>query len=432
MSTSTVESPNNEQSPTPDTTAAQPEMPSLNKTELQEAIRNQIEFYFSPNNLPTDSFLLSNMDEDQFVPLTVIANFKKIKALTSDQETIIEALLDSKYLELSTDKSKLRAKEEKRRNRIILHTLPQETTEEDIKELFLKGKCTPTEINPDVNNCWFISFESAEEATTALEFIREQKIQDKKIRARLKPEATLRMIYTTPTSFIPQTPVVYPPYPVYWNNDFNYNFEGKEPYNRRSNPRKGNRKDNRKGYDGKKRQGMNRKKGRDTKKQPPLGPSDFPPLPSATTSKNTGYSKDFTKYSHAELAESLKKLDTVKPSDLEDGFPVLSEPIKGIESETPVPIEVGDMPARAAPVPLSERVKKSPPASAPSASAGKKSKAAADTKSRKSKSTAQPKPVKTNQGAPKGAWSQIAKAGDQKVTSETKAASPTEKPKPSN
>lgn len=98
--------------------------------ELKEAIRNQIEFYFSAQNLPSDTYLLSKMDSEQFVPVSLIANFGKIKSLTLDQEIIIQALDSSSVLELSEDKSKIRLKEKKKRNRIILHKLPSGTTEQ--------------------------------------------------------------------------------------------------------------------------------------------------------------------------------------------------------------------------------------------------------------------------------------------------------------
>lgn len=59
-----------------------------------------------------------------------------------------------------------------------------------MKDLFATGNFSP-EVKPDVNNCWFISFDSEENATAGLDFIRKQKIHDRNIRARLKPEAML-------------------------------------------------------------------------------------------------------------------------------------------------------------------------------------------------------------------------------------------------
>ena len=60
---------------------------SSQKTELTgenltQAIRKQVEFYFSPSNLSVDKFLVSQMDPQMFVPIQVIANFKKVQYLT--------------------------------------------------------------------------------------------------------------------------------------------------------------------------------------------------------------------------------------------------------------------------------------------------------------------------------------------------------------
>jgi len=102
----------------------------LEGEELQQAILTQIEYYFSAQNLPSDVFLLSKMDSDHFVPVSLIAGFTKIKELTSDENVVINAIESSILLELSSDKSKLRLKEERRRNRLILHNLPSETTDQ--------------------------------------------------------------------------------------------------------------------------------------------------------------------------------------------------------------------------------------------------------------------------------------------------------------
>jgi len=439
---------NNTQNETTTTKVDTPTSP-LAGDELKAAIKSQVEFYFSPQNLPSDTYLLSNMDEEQYVPVSLIATFGKMVALTSDQNLVAECLEDSKFVELSSDKTKLRPKEGKRRNRIILHNLPPETTDQEVKDLFAKGNFSP-EINPDVNNCWFISFDSPEEATSGLEFIKKQKIHDKNIRARLKPEAQLRTIFSQPPPFIPQTPYVYTPgmpftpspgwNPMYFDpnaENFNQN-DGKEGYRR--NYKKGNRKDaNRKGYEGnKKRPGNRKNKGRDKKPAAPLGPSDFPPLPT-NDNKHTGYSKAFIKYSETDLVGALKKLDVQKPSDLDEQFPVTAQACTDLEVENVVPIEFSDLPVRTAPLPLSERVKTSPAAQQPKTTetpkkdTGKQnqkqkqkqkqnqSQKQNQNQKQKAKAVPQPRTAETKQEDAKGStWSQIAKAGNQKAKSQPK------------
>mmetsp|Transcript_126798 Transcript_126798/g.189172 ORF Transcript_126798/g.189172 Transcript_126798/m.189172 type:complete len:422 (-) Transcript_126798:100-1365(-) len=378
----------------------------MTEEELKEAIRYQVEFYFSAQNLPTDTFLQSKMDEDQCVPLSLIASFGKIIALTTDQNIIIDALNDSKFIEISEDKTKLRLKDTRQRNTLILHNLPLETIDQDIKELFAKGNFFP-EIKADLNQCWFISFENEQNAVAGLEFIRKQKIQDKNIRARLKPEAQLRTIYSQPVQLVQQGMYGYPAYPwnpltqMYWDPNAE-NLNSKEGAYRGRNYKRGNRRDSNRRDGNKKRfNGQNRKNKRDYKKQPvlPLGPSDFPSLPCGT-SKNTGYSKKFTKYSQNQLADALKKIEPQKPSALGDQFPVVVEAITSLEIDGAVPIDASDLPERTVPVPLSERVKNSPVA---------KPKLSGKPKIEKKAQASKPK-----QETKSTTWSQIVKAGEKK------------------
>ncbi len=52
----------------------------------------QLEYYFSRENLAHDSYLMSQMDSDQYVPIWTIANFNAIKKLTSDINLVTQVL----------------------------------------------------------------------------------------------------------------------------------------------------------------------------------------------------------------------------------------------------------------------------------------------------------------------------------------------------
>lgn len=43
-------------------------------------------------NLANDTYLLSQMDSDQYVPIWTVANFNQIKKLTKDLNLIVEVL----------------------------------------------------------------------------------------------------------------------------------------------------------------------------------------------------------------------------------------------------------------------------------------------------------------------------------------------------
>lgn len=48
------------------------------------------EYYFSVDNLERDFFLRRKMDSDGFLPITLIASFHRVQALTTDISLIIK------------------------------------------------------------------------------------------------------------------------------------------------------------------------------------------------------------------------------------------------------------------------------------------------------------------------------------------------------
>jgi len=45
---------------------------------LRSALRTQLEYYFSKENLVKDSYLVSQMDSESYVPIGTIANFEQV------------------------------------------------------------------------------------------------------------------------------------------------------------------------------------------------------------------------------------------------------------------------------------------------------------------------------------------------------------------
>uniref|UniRef100_A0A8C9WP74 La ribonucleoprotein 1, translational regulator n=1 Tax=Scleropages formosus TaxID=113540 RepID=A0A8C9WP74_SCLFO len=67
---------------------------------LKDYIKRQIEYYFSIDNLERDFFLRRKMDQNGFLPIALIASFHRVQALTTDLSLILEALKDSKEVEI--------------------------------------------------------------------------------------------------------------------------------------------------------------------------------------------------------------------------------------------------------------------------------------------------------------------------------------------
>lgn len=60
--------------------------------DLKLRLARQLEYYFSRENLAHDTYLLSQMDADQFVEISTIASFNQIKKLTSDLNLVTQVL----------------------------------------------------------------------------------------------------------------------------------------------------------------------------------------------------------------------------------------------------------------------------------------------------------------------------------------------------
>ncbi|EAT40423.1 AAEL007853-PA [Aedes aegypti] len=78
------------------------------KKQKYNAIRSQMEFYFSDANLTKDRYLGQRIKDDPFIPLEEFLKFNRIKQLADNVEDIATALKNSDLLLLSDDRSKVR------------------------------------------------------------------------------------------------------------------------------------------------------------------------------------------------------------------------------------------------------------------------------------------------------------------------------------
>ncbi|XP_051942086.1 la-related protein 1B isoform X3 [Hippocampus zosterae] len=89
------------------------QMYTVDEKLLKEYIKRQIEYYFSLHNLERDFFLRRKMDAQGFLPISLIASFHRVQALTTDVSLIVEALKNSKEVELLDDKVRCKAEPER-------------------------------------------------------------------------------------------------------------------------------------------------------------------------------------------------------------------------------------------------------------------------------------------------------------------------------
>ncbi|KAK6936914.1 La-type HTH domain [Dillenia turbinata] len=75
---------------------------------LKDNILRQIEYYFSEGNLQNDHYLRSLMDKQGWVPISTIAEFKRVKRMSTDISFILDSLQNSDTVEVQGDKIRKR------------------------------------------------------------------------------------------------------------------------------------------------------------------------------------------------------------------------------------------------------------------------------------------------------------------------------------
>lgn len=114
--------------------------------DLKRKIIKQVEYYFSDENLPTDKHMISLMKKNKegFVPITIIASFRKMKKLSRDHSLIVAALRESSFLVVSSDGKKVRrlnsfpfAKvKDHQLCTVLVENLPEDHSVENIRRIF--------------------------------------------------------------------------------------------------------------------------------------------------------------------------------------------------------------------------------------------------------------------------------------------------------
>lgn len=147
-------------------------------------------------NLANDTYLISQMDNDQYVPIWTVANFNLVKKLTKDIKLITEVLRDSPNVQV--DEEGLKVRPNHKRCIVILREIPDNTPIEEVKvrsgmlftvsyahallivvislQNIFQGENCPRFISCEFahNNSWYITFESDEDAQRAFRYLREE------------------------------------------------------------------------------------------------------------------------------------------------------------------------------------------------------------------------------------------------------------------
>ncbi|KAM0952268.1 putative lupus La protein [Dioscorea sansibarensis] len=114
--------------------------------DVVQKIVKQVEYQFSDTNLIASDFLMKimNKDPEGYVPMSVIASWKKIKSLGINHQMLIKSLRTSTKLIVSDDGKKVRRKqlfterdkEELQSRTVIVENLPEDYTRQSLEKMF--------------------------------------------------------------------------------------------------------------------------------------------------------------------------------------------------------------------------------------------------------------------------------------------------------
>lgn len=130
-------------------------------------------FFCCRENLANDTYLLTQMDNDQYVPIWTVANFNQVKKLTKDINLITDVLRDSPNVQV--DEEGLKVRPNHKRCIVILREIPDNTPLDDVKALF-NGENCPAFISCEFagNSNWYVTFENDDDAQKAYKYLREE------------------------------------------------------------------------------------------------------------------------------------------------------------------------------------------------------------------------------------------------------------------
>lgn len=162
-------------------------------TETKQTLLQQLEFFFSPMNLTQDTYLVSQMNADHYVPCAFLASFPTVKSITKDLSVVISTLRESKLVELDSSGTLVRSRNpiDTGRRSIILRDIPSATPEADVRALFSSGP-VPVSLKADILDSWFINFATEDDAQGALTVIKKANFRGRPVNARMKTASIVR------------------------------------------------------------------------------------------------------------------------------------------------------------------------------------------------------------------------------------------------
>jgi len=120
-------------------------------------------------NAAQDSYLVGKMDKDHFVDVSVIAEFKLIKQLTTDVDLIIASVKGSEQIVIDEAKKRIKPASLNQRTTLILRNIPSDAATDAVEKLLGTLKLPKiVSLRAEIGDNWFATFETEDATKNAL------------------------------------------------------------------------------------------------------------------------------------------------------------------------------------------------------------------------------------------------------------------------
>ena len=144
-----------------------------------------------------DGYLVNHMNNELYVPIAVVAEFAKIKALTADMAELVAAMKATDAVVVDETTMRVRPNfAAQQRTTLILRDIPSDADVEEVAALLLaNGMPAVKTIRPDIGNTWFVTFSDEEDTLTMFEYVRTLEWHGQPIGVRIKSEHLLKSVH---------------------------------------------------------------------------------------------------------------------------------------------------------------------------------------------------------------------------------------------